>query len=128
MTTPSTQPTPPRRQCAKCPWKKGVDPNEIPNGYCETKHRGLASTIAGPRGSSSPFGALRMMACHETPPGEELPCVGWLVNQLGPGNNLALRMAAITKRVDANVETVGPQHARFEATLPRRARKTRKSP
>lgn len=86
-----------RRQCAKCPWKVSVNPHDIPNGYSEEQHRGLSRTIAEPgdiRGSTS------MMACHETPVGAEKPCVGWLVHQLGPGNN------------------IGPQHECFEDTLP----------
>lgn len=58
------------------------------------------------------------MACHETKVGGELPCVGWLVHQLGPGNNLGLRLAVISGRVDGNVKTVGPQHETFEDTLP----------
>jgi hypothetical protein len=61
-----------------------------------------------------------MMACHETKPGRELPCVGWLVNQVGPGNNLGVRLAVMQGRIDGNVETVGPQHERFEDTLPKR--------
>jgi len=107
--------TKPRKQCKKCPWKVGVDPRDIPNQYSEEQHKGLSCTIAAPgdfRGSSS------MMACHETPVGEEMPCVGWLMNQLGPGNNLALRLRVITGSVDANVELDGPQHQRFEDTLP----------
>lgn len=35
-------------QCAKCPWRVDVDPHDIPNGYCEVKHRALESTIARP--------------------------------------------------------------------------------
>jgi hypothetical protein len=58
------------------------------------------------------------MACHETKAGKELPCVGWLVHQLGPGNNIGLRLAAMSGRIDANVKTVGPQHECFEDTLP----------
>lgn len=106
-----------RLQCVKCPWKVGVDPREIPNGYCEAKHRALDRTIAEP-GSAVFGGELRMMACHETPVGGELPCVGWLVHQLGPGNNLALRLAAMRGVVDAHVETVGEQHTCLEDTLP----------
>lgn len=34
------------KQCKKCPWRKDVDPLEIPNGYCENKHAGLVNTIA----------------------------------------------------------------------------------
>jgi hypothetical protein len=107
----------PRRQCAKCPWKTSTNPHDIPNGYDADKHRALANTIASP--DSPLFGsALRFMACHETPIAAERPCVGWLANQLGPGNNLALRIAVATGQVDANVKTVGPQHERFEDTLP----------
>lgn len=106
----------PRKQCKKCPWKTSTNPHDIPNGYCERKHAALSATIAEP-GSLRPNG-LRMMACHETPRGKEVACVGWLMNQLGPGNNLALRMAVMTGKIDDNVETVGPQHERFEDTLP----------
>lgn len=106
----------PRKQCKKCPWKVDTDPRDIPNGYCETKHRGLRETIAEP-GSLRPDG-LRIMACHDTRVGSELPCVGWLVNQLGPGNNIALRLAVMLDQIDGNVESVGEQHERFEDTLP----------
>ena len=109
---------PPRRQCEKCPWKTSTDPNEIPNGYCKAKHAALRRTIATPGELRS--GPLRAMACHESPIGSEIPCVGWLVNQLGPGNNLALRMAVSRGELDGNVETVGEQHERFEDTIPRR--------
>jgi Family of unknown function (DUF6283) len=108
----------PRKQCKKCPWKVGTNPHDIPSGYREDKHRELKSTIAEP-------GALvcrpaPMMACHETRGGAELPCVGWMAQQLGDGNNIALRLRVITGQVDGNVETVGPQHATLEATLPKR--------
>jgi len=108
--------TTPRKQCAKCPWKRSTNPREIPDGYSAEKHAGLACTIAAPGGLGDE--SLRMMACHETPVGAELPCVGWLVQQLGPGNNLGLRLRVLLGRVDANVETVGPQHRRLQDTLP----------
>lgn len=106
-----------RRQCAKCPWRVDVDPNDIPNGYCEIKHKALENTIAKP-GALNIGGKLRMMACHETKPGRELPCVGWLANQLGPGNNIGLRLAAYNDRSLWDFELVGEQHERFEDTLP----------
>lgn len=106
--------TRPRRQCAKCPWKKSTDPRTIPNGYCERKHAALKKTIADP-GTINIGRQLHLMACHET---EKRPCVGWLAHQLGDGNNIALRLAVSTGRIDANFETVGEQHARFEDTLP----------
>ena len=107
----------PRRQCAKCPWRADVDPYDIPDGYCETKHANLASTIAkDPLRSLN--GPLRIMACHESTPGNGIPCAGWLMNQLGPGNNIGLRLAVAHGRLDADVELVGEQHERFEDTLP----------
>lgn len=109
--------TKPRKQCAKCPWKTSTNPHETPNGYCEVKHADLSTTIAEPGAPN--FGrGIRIMACHESKPGREVPCVGWLVHQLGPGNNLALRLAVIQGRIDENVETVGEQHETFEETLP----------
>lgn len=107
----------PRKQCQKCPWKKPTDPYNIPHGYDVDKHRALKSTIAEP-GALRPE-ALSMMVCHETPVGRELPCVGWLMNQLGPGNNIRLRLAAMAGRINGNVRTVGEQHACFEDTLPK---------
>ena len=104
-----------RKQCAKCPWKVSTDPRAIPNGYSVDKHRALACTIAEPAALRS--GPLRLMACHET---ANAPCVGWLHNQLGPGNNIALRLAVMTGRVSGDCETEGPQHECFEDTLPRR--------
>lgn len=106
----------PRKQCKKCPWKVGTNPHEIPNGYCERKHADLERTIAKP--GALPSNTLSMMACHETPIERPLPCVGWLVHQLGPGNNIALRLAVSRGRVDANVETIGPQHQNLQDTLP----------
>lgn len=104
----------PRRQCQKCPWKVRVDPHDIP-GYCEDLHASLTRTIATP---GDLFSEFKMMACHETVPDRQLPCVGWLHHQLGEGNNLGLRYAVSLGKVDANVEVVGPQHSTFEDTLP----------
>ncbi len=108
---------PPRKQCAKCPWKVSTDPHDIPGGYCELKHARLSDTIAEPE-SFRPSDGMRVMACHETSSGDPLHCVGWLNHQLGVGNNLMLRLAVIQGEVDGNFETVGEQHERFEDTLP----------
>lgn len=107
----------PRKQCEKCPWKVSTNPGEIPNGYCRQKHAALKDTIAD---SGAPLfsGTLRVMACHETPVGGELPCIGWLANQLGPGNNIGLRLAALSGRVATDFELDGPQYERFADTLP----------
>lgn len=105
-------------QCKACPWRKDCTPDEdIPGGYCPTKHANLDSTIAKP-GEMNLFGELRLMACHETTGGNEKPCVGWLANQLGTGNNIGLRMWAIKNLNGKRLELVGEQHERFNDTLP----------
>lgn len=108
------------KQCAKCPWRTDVDPHDIPNGYCEAKHAGLDSTIAEPGDVAAVFsGEVRIMACHET---HKDACVGYLHNQLGPGNNIALRMwfsDQVRKgKVKKRLEVIGEQHETFEDTLP----------
>ena len=108
----------PRKQCTKCPWKVSTDPRDIPGGYCVEKHANLARTIATP-GEVMLGGVLRIMACHETTGGRELPCVGWLVHQLGPGNNIPLRLAARDARRRARRRTVAAGTMRKFLQAPR---------
>jgi len=103
-------------QCAKCPWKVDTDPFDIPNGYSPDLHAGLRGTIA--HHGFKIGGGLRLMACHESAVGEETPCIGWLINQLGPGNNLALRIWAMRVENIGEARIVGEQHPCFEDTLP----------
>lgn len=103
------------RQCEQCPWKVSTDPHDIPNGYSEDLHRNLACTIAEP-GSLRAAGSA--MSCHEHPASDEAHCVGWLINQLGPGNNIALRLRVMSCENMAAVKLDGPQHSCFEDTLP----------
>lgn len=101
------------KQCAKCPWRVDVDPHDIPNGYCEQKHAALESTIA-----KDPISSLSQhtaMACHET---HDTHCVGWLMHQLGPGNNIGLRLRMMNCENASKIKLVGEQHETFEDTLP----------
>jgi hypothetical protein len=106
-----------RRQCEKCPWKVGVDPYDIPNGYERENHVKLRDTVAQPGDDIND--ERPMMACHETEMGKEKPCVGWIVNQLGPGHNLRLRLAVNHGKFDADVVAVGEQHRSLEDTIPK---------
>ena len=104
------------RQCDKCPWRKAIDPYEIPNGYDKEKHRALAGTIADPGDLSHLYAPeLRIMACHEL---HDTHCVGWLIHQLGPGNNIPLRINMLSCTNAAKLQTVGDQHETFGDTLP----------
>lgn len=108
-------------QCAKCPWIKGVDPHKIPNGYSEEKHAALECTIAE---HGSIMGTGHAMACHET---HESHCIGWLVNQLGSGNNIGMRIRMISCENAKQIRLNGEQHERFVDTLPK-VRRKRKIP
>ncbi len=94
---------------------------DIPHGYNVTLHKKLKGTIAAPGVLSACLG--RMTACHHSKPGAELVCVGWAVNQLGVGNNIGLRIRALRDTRFHNLRTVGPQHLRFEDTLPKKRRR-----
>lgn len=118
-----------RVQCKACPWRKDVKPDrDIPGGYCVKKHERLQETVADKddvagqvRSLASP---LRLMACHESP-GEEsrrqsFVCVGWLDNQLGVGNNIALRLRALSDpSLQIKYKLVGEQHATLQDTIPK---------
>jgi hypothetical protein len=105
------------KQCEKCPWRVDTDPHEIPNGYCPAKHAHLKVTIADADNPLDTFfrGKQRSMACHEE---HEAHCIGWLVNQIGPGNNIGLRMHMRSCGNVKDVQVFGEQHQRFEDTLP----------
>lgn len=105
---------PNKKQCAKCPWKVGVDPKDIPNGYDRSRHEKLRETIAVH--GAIHVGKLRAMACHESKVGKELYCLGWLFQQLGPGNNLGLRIKMMDYDL-SDLQLDGEQHETFEDTL-----------
>lgn len=119
-----------RVQCKGCPWKRSTVPaRDIPT-YDEQKHRDLECTIAAPadaqalldmldaRGDDVRAFGLRAMACHESPVGRETLCVGWVMHQLGPGNNLLLRFIARDGRF-RGYRTVGEQCESLEETITR---------
>ncbi len=99
-------------QCEKCPWRVDVDPHDIPNGYCERKHAALSETIAVP---GAFHGSRKAMACHET---HNAHCLGWLMNQIGVGNNIRLRILMMNCENASKIRLKGEQHATFEDTLP----------
>ena len=110
------------KQCKTCPWKAGASPSIdiAPYGYSLQKHKALISTI-----SQSPLdflftdGPLRTMSCHHSTEGNEQHCVGWLHNQLGPGNNVGLRLWWRKVENAGELKVDGPQHETFEDTLPK---------
>jgi len=112
------------KQCGSCPWRVDCVPEEdIPNGYCSNMHAELSGTIkSGMESFPQPGGVIRAMACHHSKIGAEFLCAGWLYNQLGPGNNIAARLAVMTGKWPVP-EVDGEQHERFEDTLPKPIRR-----
>ena len=102
-------------QCALCPWKKSTDPRKIPRGYSEEKHRALESTIADDPAASI-FKPTKSMACHAA---HDEFCIGWLVNQVGPGNNIGLRIHVRNCENFREIKLTGEQHETFKDTLPK---------
>jgi hypothetical protein len=106
------------RQCRSCPWKVDCDPErDIPNGYSRDLHEGLRRTIA--QDTRVYVERLNIMACHYSEIGSEIPCAGWLHNQIGPGNNIPVRLAVMRGTLPFP-EIDGEQHETFDETLPRR--------
>jgi hypothetical protein len=105
------------KQCKKCPWRVSTNPHEIPDGYCEIKHANLKETIA--QEGRLNVGPLKAMACHHSTGSDQMYCVGWLVNQLGVGNNIGLRIRMMSCENVNEIKVYGEQHTRFEDTLPK---------
>src|SRR5258706_16197639 len=105
-------------QCLTCPWRVDCSPmTDIPN-YRPELARKLNRTIAkNPLESLCTRGVMRVMACHYSKPDEEFPCAGWLHNQLGVGNNIAVRLRVAMGDMPVP-EVDGEQHERYEDTLP----------
>ena len=113
-------------QCKTCPWRVDCVPDEdIPNGYREDLHRALACTIQSGEASlrtALSGGPMHVMACHYSEPGTESYCAGWIENQIGPGNNIAVRLA-VMRGTMPRPKCIGAQHETLNATLPKRRRR-----
>ncbi len=119
MTAPPLPSAPAKlKQCKSCPWRVDCDPlTDIPNGYSVELHEQLRGTIARPGAINIFEGCQRVMACHYSEVGKEIPCAGWIANQLGHGNNIAVRIQ-VMRGLMPLPELDGEQHATFEETLP----------
>lgn len=108
------------KQCKNCPWKVDRDLRTIP-GYNRENHQKLNLTIANPDLDFSEVvsqltNPMRIMVCHYSTTNLELPCIGWVYNQLR-NNNLALRIALIRSSHVEKLEIDGPQRTTFAETF-----------
>lgn len=79
--------------CATCPWRKGSDVNLIP-GFSMELARSLLETTCGDEDDWR-----SVMACHGSTEEDNRPCIGYVQSDDG-WRNLAVRMSAITNRID----------------------------
>lgn len=104
------------KQCLSCPWRVACEPDKDIPRYDLELAKGLTRTIQS--GIETMFQKVRhVMACHYSKPGDEFVCAGWLHNQIGPGNNLGVRLAVMTGQHPVPVVD-GEQHENYEDTLP----------
>ena len=97
------------------PWRKDVDPRDIPHDRCETKLQALAETISIEPDLPNRIRPLRVTACHDL---DDSQCPGWGANQASPGNDTALRLMLLSCEIVDRIRLVGEQHESFEATMP----------
>ena len=64
-----------RKPCPTCPWRLKKTASDIPNFDLELAEA-LADTCGTPGQEVDAAG--RRFACHQSKPGEEIPCAGWL--------------------------------------------------
>lgn len=102
------------KQCPTCPWIEGNSVENIPN-YNPDKHGALIDTIAE-QGALN-FCENRIMACHYSVDGNDEHCIGWLVNQIGAGNNIGMRIQMMQCENSKEIETIGEQRETFEETF-----------
>lgn len=64
------------KPCASCPWRRDAVASDIPN-FDMTLAERLAATCPDHRNVGPEFGA-GIFACHQSKPGAEFACAGWL--------------------------------------------------
>lgn len=110
------------KQCQTCPWIKGNDPYDIPNGYQAQKHADMKSTIALKDPDPTEIlealskEEIEIFSCHSR---DKSHCLGWLVNQITIGNNIALRIKMLGCENRNQIKLIGEQHQNFNETLPK---------
>lgn len=110
-------------QCKSCPWRVDCEPDKDIPHYQRDLHVKLERTIRS--GLETVFSSERhSMACHYSEPGKEYACAGWLYNQLGPGNNIGVRLSVASGKMPVP-RIDGEQHERFEDTIPDKRRRRR---
>lgn len=76
-----------RTPCRNCPWRLDSDPRRIPR-FDMDRARGLAAACPDPSSLLGP----PLMACHESPEGDDSVCLGWATSDASR-DSIPLRLA-----------------------------------
>ncbi|WP_306555201.1 DUF6283 family protein [Acidovorax sp.] len=90
--------------CPSCPWRLDQTAQDIP-GFSREKAQDLVTTCPDVRGHGPSFDA-KVFACHQSKPGGEFPCAGWLAT-VGHCHPI-VRWACIQGKVPEVVLAPGP--------------------
>jgi hypothetical protein len=100
-----------------CPWRVDQDARDI-TGFDIAKAEALAATCPDERGMGPDFGST-WFACHQSSPGREIVCAGWLARagRAHPG----VRIAVMEGRVPIQALDVAagwpPLHQTYQEVL-----------
>ncbi|WP_063802281.1 DUF6283 family protein [Burkholderia ubonensis] len=102
------------KPCPSCPWRKDSTARDIPNFSMELAED-LAKCSPNERNIGPELGA-KMFACHQSKPGEEFACAGWLavVGNCHPD----VRLAVFRKELDPAALTPGKDWPELHENYP----------
>lgn len=100
--------------CPSCPWREATTASDIPNFDIELAED-LAECCPDEKGYGPDVDAS-MFACHQSRPGREFACAGWLAT-VGHKHPI-IRLAVMKKRLSAKALRPGQDWPRLHPTYP----------
>jgi len=104
----------PGKPCPSCPWRKDSTAATIPN-FSMQLAEDLTDTCPNEQNIGPDLGA-KMFACHQSKPGEEFACAGWLA-MVGSAHP-EVRIAVFRHELDPAALRPGADWPELHATYP----------
>lgn len=104
----------PAQPCKSCPWRCDQKAADIP-GFDLALAEQLSDTCPDERNTGPAWGAA-LFACHQSKPGNELICRGWLA-QVGRAHP-SIRLAVLQGRLSPQLLTPNPAGPALHNTYP----------
>jgi hypothetical protein len=113
----------PAEPCPSCPWRTDQTALDIPNFDIRLAER-LAATCPDAKNMGPSFDAS-IFACHQSKPGREIACAGWLAS-VGRAHPV-VRLAVGTGKLDVAALGPGEGWPALHRTYPEVLRKLRRT-